>query len=85
MSIKRRDLIKYLEENLFHIVREGGNHTIYSNGIKVIPVKRHRQFDRITANEIDSMAVFPQKSGHGEEPQRLNPEVVSGKVIYRPG
>lgn len=56
MSIKRRDLIRYLEENGFHIIREGGNHTIYSNGIKVIPVKRHRHLDRITANEICKQA-----------------------------
>jgi len=56
MSVSRRDLIKYLEENGFKVVREGGNHTIYSNGIKIIPVKRHRQFDRITANEICKQA-----------------------------
>jgi len=61
MSIKRRDLIRYLEENGFQIIREGGNHTIYSNGIKVIPIKRHRQFDRITANEICKQAGLTPK------------------------
>jgi mRNA interferase HicA len=52
MSVKRRDLIQYLEENGFRLLREGANHSIYTNGLKTIPVKRHRQFDRITANEI---------------------------------
>jgi mRNA interferase HicA len=53
MSVKRRDLVQYLEENGF---REGANHAIYTNGQKTIPVKRHRQFDRITANEICKQA-----------------------------
>ncbi|HVR97976.1 MAG TPA: type II toxin-antitoxin system HicA family toxin [Thermoanaerobaculia bacterium] len=52
MSVKRRDLIQYLEENGFRLLREGANHSIYTNGSKTIPVKRHRQLDRITANEI---------------------------------
>jgi len=61
MSVKRRDLVRYLEENGFHVIREGGNHTIYSNGIKVIPVKRHRYVDRITANEICKQAGLTPK------------------------
>ena len=28
MSVKRRDLIRYLEENGFYLLREGGNHAI---------------------------------------------------------
>jgi mRNA interferase HicA len=56
MSVKLRDLVQYLQKNGFRVVREGGNHAIYSNGIKVVPVKRHRQFDRITANEICKQA-----------------------------
>jgi predicted RNA binding protein YcfA (HicA-like mRNA interferase family) len=56
MSVKLRDLVQYLEKNGFRVVREGGNHAIYSNGIKIVPVKRHRQFDRITANEICKQA-----------------------------
>ncbi|NCQ85408.1 MAG: type II toxin-antitoxin system HicA family toxin [Microcystis aeruginosa W13-18] len=42
MSVKRRDLIKYFEENGFYLLREGGNHSIYTNGEKTIPIKRHR-------------------------------------------
>ena len=56
MSVKRRDLVKYLEENGFLLIREGGNHTIYSDKNKTIPVKRHKQFDRITANQLCKQA-----------------------------
>ena len=60
MSVKRRDLIRLLEENGFRLLREGGNHSIYTNDVKVVPVKRHRQFDRITANEICKQAGLPR-------------------------
>jgi len=39
MSVKRRDwrdLIKYLEKNGFYLLREGKNHSIYSNDKKTI-------------------------------------------------
>ena len=35
---------------------EGGKHTIFSDGQNTIPVKRHKIFDRITANEICKQA-----------------------------
>ncbi len=56
MSVKRADLVKYLEENGFYLLREGGNHSIYTNDLKTIPVKRHRTLDRITANAICKQA-----------------------------
>lgn len=52
MSVKRRDLIKYLEENGFYLLREGSNHAIHTNDVKTIPIKRHSTIDRITANEL---------------------------------
>ena len=61
MSVKRRDLTRYLEDNGFHLLREGANHSIYTNGVRVIPVKRHRQLDRITANEICKQAGISPK------------------------
>ncbi|RKY58951.1 MAG: hypothetical protein DRP94_04935 [Candidatus Latescibacterota bacterium] len=61
MSVKRRDLIKYLEENGFYLLREGKRHSIYTDGRKVIPVKRHRTLDRITANEICKQAGLKPK------------------------
>ena len=56
MSVKRRERISYLEENGYRLLREGGNHSICSNGTSVIPVKRHRDLDRITANELCKQA-----------------------------
>jgi mRNA interferase HicA len=61
MSVKRRDLIQYLEVNGFYLLREVGNHSVYTDNIKTIPVKRHRSFDRITANELCKQAGLPPK------------------------
>lgn len=61
MSVKRRDLIEYLEDHGFYLLREGSNHSIYTNGTKVIPIKRHRQLDRITANELCKQAGLSPK------------------------
>jgi mRNA interferase HicA len=61
MSVKRRDLVRYLESNGFRLLREGGNHSIYTNGERGIPVKRHRALDRITANEICKQAGLEPK------------------------
>ena len=52
MSVSRRELVRFLEKNGFHLLREGAKHSIYANGKKIVPVKRHRMLDRITANEI---------------------------------
>ena len=61
MSVSRRNVIRYLEENGFYFLREGANHTIYTNGKGVIvPVKRHKIFDRISANEICKQAGLPK-------------------------
>lgn len=56
MSVKRRDLIRYFEQNGFYLLREGSKHSIYTNGERTIPIKRHKQFDRITANELCKQA-----------------------------
>ena len=56
MSVSRRELVKYLQKNGFVLLREGANHAIYSNGVKTIPVKRHRTLDRITANQLCKQA-----------------------------
>jgi len=61
MSVKRRDLVQYLEESGFRLLREGANHSIYTDGSKTIPVKRHRQLDRITANELCKQAGLAPK------------------------
>ena len=56
MSVKRRDLVRYLEENGFVLLREGKSHSMYTNDKKTIPVKRHNTLDRITANELCKQA-----------------------------
>ena len=56
MSVKRRDLVMYLEANGFRMLREGARHSIYTDGQKTIPVKRHRTLDRIMANELCKQA-----------------------------
>jgi predicted RNA binding protein YcfA (HicA-like mRNA interferase family) len=61
MSVKRRDLMNYLEEHGFYLLREGGRHSIYTNDEKTIPIKRHRTFDRITANELCKQAGLKPK------------------------
>ncbi|MBQ9526915.1 MAG: type II toxin-antitoxin system HicA family toxin [Fretibacterium sp.] len=61
MSVNRRDLIRHFEQNGFFLKREGANHSIYSDsGGKRIPIKRHRTFDRITANNLCKQAGIPQ-------------------------
>ena len=61
MSVKRRDLVKYLEKNGFYMLREGGNHSIYTNGSRAVPVKHHRDFNRIAANELCKQAGLTPK------------------------
>ncbi len=61
MSVKRRDLIRYFKENGFYLLREGSNHSIFTNGEKTIPIKRHRNLDRITANELCKQAQLRPK------------------------
>jgi len=60
MPVKRRDLIKYFEENGFYLLREGGKHSIYTNNHKTLPIKRHRTIDR-TANELCEQAGLKAK------------------------
>ena len=54
MLVKRRDLVRYFEENGFSLLRVGGKHSVYTNQVKTVPIKRHRTIDRITANELAS-------------------------------
>jgi predicted RNA binding protein YcfA (HicA-like mRNA interferase family) len=61
LSVKRRELVDYFEVNGFSLLREGANHSIFTNGKKVIPIKRHRQLDRITANELCKQAGLAPK------------------------
>jgi predicted RNA binding protein YcfA (HicA-like mRNA interferase family) len=61
VSVKRRDLIKFFELHGFYLLRQGGNHSIYTDGDKVLPIKRHKIFDRITANALCKQAGLKPK------------------------
>lgn len=61
MSVKRRDLIKHFQQNGFSLLREGRKHSIYTNGTRVVPIKRSRVIDRVTANELCKQAGIPPK------------------------
>jgi predicted RNA binding protein YcfA (HicA-like mRNA interferase family) len=61
MSVNRREVARHLEEHGFRLIREGGNHSIYSDGKRVVPLKRHSRIDRITANQICKQAGIPAK------------------------
>jgi mRNA interferase HicA len=61
MSVKRRDLIRYFEQNGFTLEREGGSHAIYAKGVRSVPIKRHRTIDRITANQLCKQAGLKPK------------------------
>ncbi len=50
--MKRKDLIKLLENNGWYLKRNGGNHDIYTNGIKSEPIPRHSEVNERLAKEI---------------------------------
>ena len=50
--MKRRDLLKLFEKNGWWIKREGGNHTIVTDGENNEPIPRHKEINEITAKEI---------------------------------
>ena len=60
MSVKRLDIVRHLERNGYYLLREGGRHSIYTNGQSVIPVKRHRVFKRRAANGLCKQAGVEQ-------------------------
>lgn len=61
VSVKRKDLVSYFEQNGYSLLREGKKHAIYTNGTRTIPVKRHRTIDRITANQLCKQAGLEPK------------------------
>ena len=50
--MKRRDLIKLLEQNGWWLSRSGSNHDIYTNGKKSEPIPRHRELNERLARAI---------------------------------
>jgi mRNA interferase HicA len=56
LSVKRKELVRYFKDNGFYLLREGARHSIFTNGEKAIPIKRHQTLDRITANQLCKQA-----------------------------
>jgi len=52
--VKRRDVIRYLEEQGYEFLREGGNHTVYVNRAKrkASSVPRHREINDFLVRKI---------------------------------
>jgi mRNA interferase HicA len=51
-TMKRRDLIKNLEENGWELLRNGGDHDVYRKGNRREPVPRSREIKKGTAEKI---------------------------------
>ena len=50
--MKRRDLIKKLEDNGWYLARHGSKHDIYTNGIKSEAISRQTEIDEVLAKKI---------------------------------
>jgi len=50
--MKRKDLIKLFEKNGWRLLREGGNHAIYTNGKANEPISRQTEIDEVLAKKI---------------------------------
>lgn len=50
--MKKRDLVKLLEENGWYLKRSGGNHDLYTNGQKIEPIPRHSEINEKLAKAI---------------------------------
>lgn len=54
--MKRRLVIKKLNNAGFTLSRPGSNHDIYSDGVHMVPVPRHRELKEKTAKDIFKQA-----------------------------
>lgn len=50
--MKRRDLIKLLEDSGWYLKRNGGSHDLYTNGKMIEPVPRHSEINEKLAKTI---------------------------------
>lgn len=48
----RKKLLKQLRKLGWYYKRPGGNHDIYTDGKRTMPVPRHNEVDEFTAKEI---------------------------------
>ena len=50
--MKRRNLVKKLENNGWYFLRHGGNHDIYTDGKKKEPISHQREIPEVLAKAI---------------------------------
>lgn len=50
--MKKRDLVKLLEDNGWYFKRSGANHDLYTNGEKTEAIPRHTEIDEKLAQKI---------------------------------
>lgn len=50
--MKRRDLVKLLEQNGWYFKRSGGSHDLYTNGEKTEAIPRHSEIKEMLAKDI---------------------------------
>lgn len=50
--MKRNDLIRLFEKNGWWLKREGGNHSVYTNGVKSEQIPRHNEIKEILAKAL---------------------------------
>ena len=50
--MKRRELVKLLEDNGWYMKRNGGNHDLYTDGNRTEPIPRHPDINERLARNI---------------------------------
>jgi predicted RNA binding protein YcfA (HicA-like mRNA interferase family) len=62
--VKRRDVVRHLEEQGCEFLREGGNHSVYVNRAKrkVSVVPRHREINDLLLRKICRDLEIPEPS-----------------------
>lgn len=50
--MKRRDLVKLLEQNGWYLKRNGANHDLYTDGKRIEPIPRHSEINEKLAQAI---------------------------------
>jgi len=53
--MKYHELIKQLQKQGWYLLRQGGNHEIWTNGREAQPVPRHKELGEMTAKKILKM------------------------------
>lgn len=50
--MRRRDLVRLLEDNGWYFKRNGGSHDLYTNGDKTEAIPRHSEINEMLAKAI---------------------------------